>query len=238
MRSRRGRGRRGVVAADQVWVRAACAGESFGQELERRRVPEQCRDRAGSPAPRRRRAGRRASGASRRRRAICGQDRGRSQADDPRRREGACGPREPRSARRSRSGRIRTSAVVASIAGRWPCRNVSRSRYAAGSQDASSTLRTSSRPAGRSAPEASTSRSARVGQPSLRSVRRLAGPRPGVSSAAQGSPASSARPDSSAPTEAAASQRAQVADGVAPALVQLAGRDDEIRVGAQRGTGC
>ena len=124
-----------------------------------------------APAPRRRAAGRPASG----RRgstgsASRGDDRRRPDAEDraPRRAPGA--PARAAPARPSRSARIRTRPVDASVAGRWPWRNVSRSRYADGSHDASSTLRTSSRPAGRSAPDAMTSRSSarRRGAPAIR----------------------------------------------------------------------
>ena len=147
----------------------------------------------------------------------------------------ACRARASRSSRRSRSARTRTRPVVGPVAGRWPCRNVSRSRKADGSQEASSILRTSSRPAGRSAPgrDDEERRARRRGPPAIRSAPAL------VARARRQEPrdrrsASSGRPDRCAPTAAAATHRAEVADRVAPALVELAGLDDDVGERARR----
>ena len=132
-----------------------------------------------------------------------------------------------RASRPSRSARTRISPVSGPVAGRWPCRNVSRSRKAEGSHDASSTLRTSSRPADRSAPEAITTRCAASAR------------RPAMPSAAASSRVPAA---SSAPSLVAVQrplrqlggdhgrgyQRAEVAHGVTPALVELAGLDHQV----------
>ena len=107
------------------------------------------------------------------RRQLVGESRARVAGDDRRR------ARRPRTAAAASAWRARSSRSLArvavgrgsgrarstaSIAGRWPWRNVSRSRIADGSHDASSTFSTSSRAAGRSAPERDHEQSARVGE--------------------------------------------------------------------------
>ena len=151
-----GRGEvRRVVAPDQVGVRAASAGDPLGEELERRRGPDECRERRWQawrlvdPQPARPGSGRRRAGRGRRdRRSLPPGSR------PPARRRAPGGPGRRGAARPSRSVSRRTRPVDSSIAGRWPWRNVSRSRIVVGSHAASSIFRASSRAAGRSAPDA------------------------------------------------------------------------------------
>ncbi len=84
-----------VVAADRIGVRAAGAGQALGEELERRRRPDQGGHRAGRLGASGRAAGRRASGSGRRSVQVGGQDGGRPQADLARGGQRLTGARQP-----------------------------------------------------------------------------------------------------------------------------------------------
>ena len=118
-----------VVATDRIRVRAAGPRQPLGQELERRRRPEQGRDRRGQARRLRRRAGDRPASAPARRAASRSAARMAAvRRPISRAAASAWRARASRSARPARSARIRTSPVSGPVAGRCPWRNVSRSR--------------------------------------------------------------------------------------------------------------
>ena len=115
------------------------------------------------------------------------------------------------------------------VAGRWPWRNVSRSRYADGQPgrllDLEGELATG-RPIGtRTATTSSAFARAESPGDALGPASSRARLRPGGPAIR---PPSSGRPESCAPTAGRGEHRLDVADRVAPALVELARLDDDV----------